>query len=328
MKTTPLAQSEVRLQKTSTFDYEPFVDRLGRENLEKRLLVQKRPIAHNSYQSFRLMHLEHILPVKEIIRFCCKMTGMYKRGYHNYLNIKVRHNKIHLKNLPQAFHGFRILQLADLHSDLDPKLPDAVIKAIQGLEYDICVNTGDFRNLTYDCQKASMHTTERIYAHIHQTCYAILGNHDFIEKVPTLEAMGIRVLLNESVKIEREGQHFWLAGVDDPNLYRTDDVVRAMRNIPKGDLVLLLAHSPEAYQKAEEAGAHIMLSGHTHGGQICLPGGIIVTKHAEVAHKYCRGVWRYKKLKGYTSRGTGASSVPLRFNCRPEVTIHHLLSAN
>jgi predicted MPP superfamily phosphohydrolase len=81
--------------------------------------------------------------------------------------------------------------------------------------------------------------------------------------------------------------------------------------------------TPEVYCEAERAGFDVMLSGHTHGGQICLPGGIPITLDAKLPRHMGKGAWRYGKLSGYTSVGAGSSVVPVRFNCPPEITLHH-----
>ena len=310
---------------TEGIDYDALAKRLGEKPLQVRLDKQKNPVKHKSYKGMSIFALEHRLPVDKIIKNSFKATGLYRLGYRNYLNLKVRKNLVRLKDLPEAFEGFRILQIADLHCDLDPRLPDVVIDKIRDLEYDICVNTGDFRNSTYNCQLASMESTTKIYKHVNKPSYAVLGNHDFIEKVQVLEKIGIRVLLNESLPIKKDGQSIWLAGVDDPHLYRTHDLKRALKQVPKDVITILLSHSPEIYKEVAQYAIDMMMSGHTHGGQICLPGGIMVTKHADVPNRYSRGAWKYRNLLGYTSRGTGASTAPLRFNCRPEVTIHKLV---
>src|SRR5690606_17017549 len=142
---------------------------------------------------------EHRFDVDRIIGRIIKCSGLWARGYRNYLDIRIEHNTISLPNLPPAFEGFRILHLADLHTDLDPALPETVIPKLQALKYDLCINTGDFRNRTQDCHRVSMRETARIYAHVSGPKLGVLGNHDFIEKVDSLEAMGIQLLLNENM---------------------------------------------------------------------------------------------------------------------------------
>ncbi|MBC2596451.1 metallophosphoesterase [Ruficoccus amylovorans] len=304
--------------------YAQLGSRLGEALLERRLRAQQELEAHLAVQGEGFFRLERHIRLEGLITVIFKMTGLYGRGYRNYLKIRLIENRVVLPRLPAAFEGFRILHLADLHTDLDPALPDAVIAALAGVEYDLCVNTGDFRNRTRDCHRASMEQTARIYRHLPGPKAGVLGNHDFIEKVPDLEAMGIRVLLNEALPLERSGQTLWLAGVDDPYFYQTHDLARALREVPPTACKLLLSHSPQTYREAEGLGVDLMLSGHTHGGQFCLPGGRALITHCPAPRALVAGDWTYGRMRGYTSRGTGAGCVPLRLNCPAEVTLHTL----
>jgi predicted MPP superfamily phosphohydrolase len=115
-----------------------------------------------------------------------------------------------------------------------------------------------------------------------------------------------------------------LAGIDDPHYYRADNLEKAADTIPPGMISILLAHSPEIYRHAAHADFNIMLCGHTHGGQICLPGGMPLMCNARCPRLYCSGAWSYNNLHGYTSAGSGACVVDVRLNCPPEITLHHL----
>ena len=139
--------------------------------------------------------------------------------------------------------------------------------------------------------------------------------------------MGIRMLLNESEHIERGGQRFYLAGVDDAHFYRADNLEKATAGIPANEFSILLSHTPEIYQQAAHADFDLLLSGHTHGGQICLPGGIPITIASVLPRSMGSGRWQYKNMIGYTSVGAGSPVVPVRFNCPPEITLHHLRSS-
>ena len=118
----------------------------------------------------------------------------------------------------------------------------------------------------------------------------------------------------------------YLAGIDDAHWHRTGDIAAAAASIPPGAFSVLLSHTPEVYAEAARAGFRLQLSGHTHGGQICLPGGIAVTLEADLPRRMGSGPWRHDSLIGYTSPGAGCSIVPVRFNCPPEITLHHLKS--
>jgi hypothetical protein len=153
---------------------------------------------------------------------------------------------------------------------------------------------------------------------------AVLGNHDPIEIVSGLEAAGIRVLLNECEPVVRGAERIFIAGIDDQHFFRTGDIAKAAATIPHGEFAILLSHTPEMFGQAEDAHFHLMLSGHTHGGQICLPGSIPVTLDAQLPRRFGAGAWRCGELQGYTSVGVGTSIAPVRLNCPPEITIHEL----
>jgi predicted MPP superfamily phosphohydrolase len=163
---------------------------------------------------------------------------------------------------------------------------------------------------------------------IQKPMYGVLGNHDTIRMLPALEEMGIRMLLNECVPISRDADRIHLAGVDDAHFYRADNLERAASEIPAGKFSILLSHTPEIYQQAAHAEFDLLLSGHTHGGQICLPGQIPITLDSVLPRRLGSGAWKYHSMVGYTSVGAGCSIVPARFNCPPEITIHYLQLAS
>jgi predicted MPP superfamily phosphohydrolase len=164
----------------------------------------------------------------------------------------------------------------------------------------------------------------RIRAQLKEPIYAVLGNHDTIQMVPGLEAMGIRVLLNECEIIQRGDQQIYLAGIDDAHFFRVDNIEKAALSIPHGEFSILLSHTPEIYRQAAHANFNLMLSGHTHGGQICLPGSIPIKLEAVLPRRMGAGSWHYHNMTGYTSVGAGSSVVPARLNCPPEITLHYL----
>lgn len=160
-------------------------------------------------------------------------------------------------------------------------------------------------------------------------CFGVLGNHDFIQKVARLEGYGMRILLNESTALERDGQKLWIAGVDDPHFYKTHDFAAAREGIPVDACSVLLCHTPEPHAEAARYRFSLMLSGHTHGGQICLPGGRhLVSSSKGLPRQFVNGRWRSGGMPGYTSPGTGSSGVAARLNCPPEITVHVLRSGD
>jgi predicted MPP superfamily phosphohydrolase len=134
----------------------------------------------------------------------------------------------------------------------------------------------------------------------------------------------VRVLVNESTFLERGSQRLFICGVDDPGYFETDDFGAAFAGVPAGACALVLSHDPGAFRKAAASGAAFMLSGHTHGGQMCLPGGYAPSTHSRCLRKMVSGAWKWDKMCGYTSAGVGGSRVAARYFCDGEVIIHIL----
>jgi predicted MPP superfamily phosphohydrolase len=132
------------------------------------------------------------------------------------------------------------------------------------------------------------------------------------------------MLLNEADTIERDGEKLHVAGIDDAHYFRVDNMEKAADGIPLEDFSILLSHTPEVYRQASHAGFDLMLSGHTHAGQICLPGQIPVKLNAVLPRRLGAGSWMHRTMHGYTSSGVGTSIVTARFNCPPEITLHRL----
>ena len=297
--------------------------RLGREQAQRRLDLETE---HEQIfgKGINFFHPENWYSTHSLIRFAIKLTGLYGRGYRNTELLQVRHNDVQISDLPRAFEGFTILHVSDMHADMNPAPMDRLSAVLGEITYDVCVLTGDFRGQTFGPYEPALESLGKLRQHLHDPIYAVLGNHDTIRMVPRIEGMGIRLLLNESLAIVRGDERIHLAGVDDAHYYRADDISMATASIPKGDISILLSHTPEIYRKAAEAGFQLMLSGHTHGGQICLPGSIPLTLDAVLPRRMGAGAWIYESMAGYTSVGVGSSIVPVRFNCLPEITLHHL----
>ena len=152
----------------------------------------------------------------------------------------------------------------------------------------------------------------------------VLGNHDWLEMVPGLEQGGIRMLLNETQSLEKGSDAIWLLGLDDVHYYETGDLEKAVGAAPTDAVRILLVHSPEIIPEAFTTGIDLYLCGHSHGGQICLPGGSPIITHCRCPRSYKAGPWYYESMKGYTSRGVGTSLFPIRLFCQPEIIIHTL----
>jgi predicted MPP superfamily phosphohydrolase len=132
------------------------------------------------------------------------------------------------------------------------------------------------------------------------------------------------MLLNEAETIVRGNQRIHLASIDDAHYYRVDNIEKAASGFPHNEFSILLSHTPEIYRQAAHADFNLLLSGHTHGGQICLPGAVPITLDSVLPRYMGAGAWKYHEMVGYTSAGVGAVIVPVRLNCLPEIVVHHL----
>jgi predicted MPP superfamily phosphohydrolase len=275
-------------------------------------------------QGVKVFHIENWYSIHSFIRNTLKLMLLHGRGRRNALKLDVTENEIRIPHLPEAFDDYRMLHISDLHLDINDDMAGVLRERLMGLEYDVCVMTGDFRARTFGSYDKALDAMQSVRKVMHGPVYSVLGNHDSIQMVPGLEAMGVGVLLNESISIERDGSCLHIAGIDDPHYFQADNIEKASENIPDEEVSLLLSHSPETFRHAAHVGFDVLLCGHTHGGQICLPGGIPLMSNANCPRKFCNGKWMYHGMQGYTSRGSGASVVDVRFNCPPEITLHTL----
>ena len=171
--------------------------RLGRVHVRQRLGVEKDHEAQIFGQGLNFFHIENSALLALAIEYTLKMTGLFWRGRRNAAQVEVRRNLVKGRDLPAAFDGFSILQLSDLHCDMSEPAIKRVAELLPSLSYDVCVLTGDFRGATFGPFEAALATVADLRAKIRSPVYGVLGNHDSIRMVPTLEKMGIRMLMNE-----------------------------------------------------------------------------------------------------------------------------------
>jgi predicted MPP superfamily phosphohydrolase len=298
--------------------------RLGPIHARQRLGIETDHEAQVFGQGLTFFHLENLSSAPAIIRNALKLTGLYWRARRNADRIVVRRNELRFAALPLLFDGYTILHISDMHVELSEAAMQHLIELVDGMQYDLCVLTGDYRGKTFGPFEAALEGVARVRAHLQPPIYGVLGNHDTIQMVPAMEAMGIPMLLNECEVIGRGDQRIYLAGIDDAHFFRVDNIEKAALQIPKDEFSILLSHTPEIYRQAAHANFNLMLSGHTHGGQLCLPGGIPIKLEAALPRRMGAGAWQHHNMSGYTSVGAGSSVVPVRLNCPPEITLHCL----
>ncbi|MBX6358882.1 MAG: metallophosphoesterase [Acidobacterium ailaaui] len=246
---------------------------------------------------------------------------------------------IRIPGLPEVFRGFRLIQISDIHimEFTEPSFLRLVLHQVNALKADLVVLTGDFVSYGPIQSKRAVqwaYECGQLLTHLHcQVRYAILGNHDGVvgqEAVTdALTTHGIPVLANESIPMEREGKRFWLAGTTDALEGKPKpDFVKAFPKTAKadGEPVILLAHEPDVAPEAAKHGYQLMLSGHTHGGQVRLP-FVPPVYLPPLGKNYLAGHFQVGPMQLYVNRGIGAVGVPFRLNCPPEITVITLETA-
>jgi uncharacterized protein len=256
--------------------------------------------------------------------------------------IEVTRHEVPVPGLPAVFDGTRIAQLSDIHMDeySEPAFVHHAVERINQLNPDAVFLTGDYVTngiTTKKFAERSAWQCANILSGLNcRARYAILGNHDVMVNAPEVsEALadnGMTVLVNACLPIERAGARFWLAGLDDPVFGQPDPertIPPAIRNLPH-EPVILMCHAPDY---ADELLKHpagrsvaLMLSGHTHGGQVRLP-FVGALELPPLGRKYVEGWFRLQGMPLYVNRGLGAVGVPFRFDCPPEITLFTLRTA-
>lgn len=240
--------------------------------------------------------------------------------------IEVSEHRVRLDGLPEAFRGFRVVHLTDIHHGLFLPL-QAVVDAVElanRLAPDLVALTGDF--VTFST--AYIEPVSAVLGRLRARCgvFAVLGNHDFRvganQVARTLAGQGIEVLRNRNSIVRRHGHGFYVAGIDDLR-YRAD-LPRALHGIPRGAATLLLSHNPAIIHRASRSGVSLILSGHTHGGQVNLPlvGSIYGRSPRRLRFKV--GWDALGATQIYVSRGIGTVVVPVRYRCPAEIPHLHL----
>ena len=251
--------------------------------------------------------------------------------------IDITHISIPIDALPDRFVGLRIAQLSDIHLDeyTEPLFLERIVRRVDELGADLVLLTGDFvtrGSLTFAISHHAARRCAEILSTLKSERYAVLGNHDVSVSrtlvTSELEAHGIPVLRNTFTTLERGGDRLNICGTADPG---TDipDLNLALPAFP-GTVSILMAHAPDY---ADNVVRHprgnlvsLMLSGHSHGGQVRLPvlGPMVLPP---LGRKYVAGLYRFDRMQLYVNRGIGTVGVPLRLNCPPEITVFTLKRA-
>jgi hypothetical protein len=250
--------------------------------------------------------------------------------------VDIHHISIKLKNLPEAFHGYRIAHLADFHYGeySEPTYIRHVIRVANALKPDMFALTGDFisayplvRTISVDFAHHCAGLLSGLHAPLKA---AVLGNHDALigskEVTNALTSNGITVLKDNSMPIEKDGARLWLAGVADAlvwpgaNLQAAIPAARRRETEP----LILMAHEPDYADQVVGSGVDLILSGHTHGGQVRIP-FMPLMDLPPMGEKYIEGLFAIGDLQLFVTRGIGTVGVPFRFRCPPEIALITLI---
>ena len=302
--------------------------RLGALHARQRLGIEADHEAQCFGQGLNFFHIENWYSVHSVIRNALRISGLYGRGQRNAGCVQVRRNTIRATTLPRAFDGFTILHLSDLHADMSIAAMDRLIELLPSLRYDICVLTGDYRGKTFGPFDAAIDGVARVFGHLAGPVYGVL-----VIMTPSAWCRSSRIWASECCStrprpLSATARAFTSPESTMPTSSGSTIWRRPPAAVPPGDFSLLLSHTPEIYRQAAHSGFDALLAGHTHGGQICLPGGVPITLDSDLPRRFGAGAWRYGGMAGYTSAGVGCSIVTVRLNCPPEITLHRLECAS
>lgn len=270
------------------------------------------------------------------------MTGMATAGSIAGIatrnDIELNEKTIKIPNLPDSFKGMTITFTSDIHSGPYMSADDLreVVAAINSLKSDVIMLPGDFVSMHRNEIPAIAETFHELSAPM--GVFATTGNHEFYVDADmtcvALESCGVKVLRNENVALERNGEKLYILGVDDIDADTITNFVdgktashieELYRGVPDNAATILLNHKPYRFDEYAMTNVGLMLSGHTHGGQIVFAriGGETISL-SRIASKYVAGLYEIdepgRKSQMYVSRGIGTVALPMRFNCPPEIT--------
>lgn len=243
---------------------------------------------------------------------------------------RLRRRIVRVPGLPSALDGYRIGQLSDVHCG--PHTPASRVRRwvdrLNALELDLVAVTGDL--ITHGSTHVTAVATVLGALRARDGVFACMGNHDYFTDgerlVRELTQAGLTVLRNRGVVLEREDARLYVAGVDDTWTSR-DDVAGAMAARPQGAPAVLLAHDPNLFPQAIAHGVDLTLSGHTHGGQLAMP-GVCTLSLARFITEFTAGLYRRERSWLYVNRGAGTTGPPVRIGAPPELAVLTLRRAD
>jgi uncharacterized protein len=254
-------------------------------------------------------------------QFAGSVSRVAKIAIEEANSLSLERVEINLKRLPKSLDGFRIVHLSDTHHSPFTSLKHIrrAISVANRLKPDMFVLTGDY--VSHEREYIAPVAGELAHLKAEHGVYACLGNHDHWTDADLVTHLfrgeGINVLVNQGLRFEAKGASFWLAGVDDHMVGKTD-LSAALRGSYPDEMKLLLAHNPIIFREAARWGVDLTLSGHTHGGQIKFRDE---DKRLLPRRKLSSGLHSRRDSQIYITRGIGTVVVPMRFQCPPEISL-------
>jgi uncharacterized protein len=253
---------------------------------------------------------------------CRRTAAIARAAFAEPYQLAVERHAIALRRLPRELDGLRIVQLSDIHHSpfTGREQVERAVELANSLEPDIIALTGDYVSHEREYVQPCAEMLGRLRAR--RGVYAVLGNHDnWVDAALVTDLFrlaGIRVLVNEGFRFEDRGASFWLAGVDD-TMVGLEDLPLALAGSKEDEMKLLLAHNPVILRRAARAGVDLVLSGHTHGGQVTWRSERSAS--GRVRRRILRGLARRGETQIYVTRGLGTVVLPVRYGCLPEVSV-------
>ena len=236
--------------------------------------------------------------------------------------LSIERQEIYLRRLPAKLDGLRVVHLSDFHYGplVNPQHLQRAVKVANDLRPDLIALTGDYISQDRGYAAPCAEVVGKLRAR--HGVYAVLGNHDHWTDAQLIadlfRAEDIRVLVNEGSRMDLHGESFWLAGVDD-TMVGLEDLSLALAGARHDELKLLLAHNPTILRRAARAGVDLVLSGHTHGGQVTWRSE--KSRSGRPRRRMLRGLGRRGNTQIYVTRGLGTVVLPIRYGCPPEISV-------
>lgn len=231
---------------------------------------------------------------------------------------------VEIEDLPAAFEGFKIAHLSDLHigTHAPRSWGDRWVRAANRENPNLAVITGDMVTSGTEYHRDIAEIIAGLKAS-HGT-FVSMGNHDYFGEgeplISLIRETGVTVLRNEGVVLESAGDKMYLSAIDD-TWTRRDDMNAALADRPRGMKTIMLAHDPERFRLAAKGDCDLVLSGHTHGGQVGLPFLARHVNFSKLAHHYNLGIYKKGKSTLYVHPGLGVTGPPIRLGIAPAVVI-------